>query len=425
MNGKAIKTNSWLEIPPDSDFPLQNIPFGIIKLQDGNTTVATRIGNYAVNLSALYELDYLEDLEIPPFIFENQYLNDFIALGKQVTNGVRKSIMELFEQDNPRLRDNAPDKEMILTDVSKVEKLIPVKIGDYTDFYSSKEHATNVGSMFRDPKNALLPNWLHLPVAYHGRTSSIFVSGFNFHRPKGQIVMEGEDKPLLSPSKRLDFELETAFVIGKSTEPGESVPVEKAEEYIFGMVLFNDWSARDIQKWEYVPLGPFLAKNFASTISPWVVTLEALEPFRTKAPEQNPAVLPYLEQPRDKVTFAINLEVWIQPCGKENKTEKLSSSNFNYLYWSMSQQLAHHTINGCNINIGDLMASGTISGMEQSSYGSLLELTWNGTKPLHLLSGETRKFLEDGDRVIIKGFCNNGDIRIGFGEAEATILPAI
>jgi fumarylacetoacetase len=300
---------------------------------------------------------------------------------------------------------------------------IPVRIGDYTDFYSSREHATNVGTMFRDPKNALLPNWLHLPVAYHGRASSVIVSGHNFHRPKGQMTPPGSEVPVFGPSKALDIELETAFIIGRSTELGQSVSTKDANDYIFGMVLFNDWSARDIQRWEYVPLGPFLAKNFASTISPWIVTLDALEPFRVKAPDQDPKVLPYLERKADKTGIDINLEVYLQP----DKLEplKICTSNFKYMYWSMDQQLAHHTVNGCNINVGDMMASGTISGPTPDSFGSLLEITWGGTKPITLPNGAQRKYLEDGDTVIIKGFAQKDNIRIGFGEARGKVLPAV
>jgi fumarylacetoacetase len=277
--------------------------------------------------------------------------------------------------------------------------------------------------MFRDPKNALLPNWLHLPVAYHGRSSSIMVSGQNFHRPKGQVAPPGIDIPAFSASKAMDFELEMAFIIGKQTELGQSVSTRNANEHIFGMTLFNDWSARDIQRWEYVPLGPFLAKNFASTTSPWIVSLEALEPFRTKAPSQNPEVLPYLKRADENTAIDITLEVWLQ--AENSEAVKISASNYKYLYWTMEQQLAHHTINGCNINVGDLMASGTISGPTPDSFGSMLELTWNGSKPITLPNGQERKFLQDGDTVIIKGYCKNEHGRIGFGEAKAKVLPTL
>ena len=296
------------------------------------------------------------------------------------------------------------------------------KVGDYTDFYSSLEHASNVGRMFRDPENALLPNWRHLPVAYHGRASSIVVSGTPVRRPWGQKAPDSnQGPPAFGPSQALDFELEVAFVVGKSTLPGETVAVNNAEEFIFGLLLFNDWSARDIQKWEYQPLGPFLGKSFASTVSPWVVTLDALEPFRTSGPEQDPPPLPYLQSRKDH-HYDLELEVLLQ--SKDGPPKRVCHSNFKYLYWNMCQQLAHQTVNGCNINVGDLYASGTISGTTPDSYGSLLELTWNGTKPLSMPDGTERRFLEDGDRVIFRGWGERSGIRIGFGEAEGAVLPA-
>lgn len=298
---------------------------------------------------------------------------------------------------------------------------MPVQVGDYTDFYSSIDHATNIGTMIRDPKNALMPNWKHLPVGYHGRASSICVSGHRFYRPKGQQKPADSDLPVYGPSKLLDIELETAFVIGKSTQMGDSISTDKADEYIFGMVLFNDWSARDIQTWEYVPLGPFLAKNFASTISPWIVTLEALEPFRTKGYVQDPKVLPYLQYSGDR-NLDIKLDVFLKPQnGEENK---ICSSNYKYMYWTMEQQVAHHTVNGCNLNVGDLMGSGTISGPDPSEYGSMMELTWRGTKPIKLKDGSERKFVNDGDTLILRGHCEKDGIRLGFGDCAATVLPA-
>lgn len=293
-------------------------------------------------------------------------------------------------------------------------------MGDYTDFYSSIEHATNVGKMFRDPDNALLPNWKHLPVGYHGRSSSIILSGEDIHRPKGQ-TKPPEGDPVYGPSQRMDFELEMAFIVGKSTEIGDQVPADEAMDHIFGMVLFNDWSARDIQKWEYVPLGPFLGKSFASSISPWVVTMEALEPFKVAGPKQDPPVLDYLNT-RGKQNYDLNLTVEIEPDGKEATV--VSTSNFKYMYWSMSQQLAHHTVNGCNVNVGDMMASGTISGKSPDSYGSMLELSWAGKNPVELNDGSTRKFLQDGDTVIMKGYCEKDGIRVGFGEVRSKLLPA-
>jgi fumarylacetoacetase len=398
---------SWIKVPADSDFPVYNLPLGIIKHKNGKVSAATAIGDYVLDLAALHRLGFFKGISLPENIFYKHYLNDFIALGKPVWHSLRQRIKSLLSNDNGELRDNKTALAECLFKINEVELLMPVRVGDYTDFYSSKEHATNVGSMFRDPKNALLPNWLHLPVAYHGRASSIMVSGHNFHRPKGQITPPGVDKPSFSPSKAMDFELEMAFIIGKSTELGQTIPTKEADNYIFGMTLFNDWSARDIQRWEYVPLGPFLAKNFASTTSPWIVSMEALEPFRTKAPAQDPEVLPYLKRSREDSAIDITLEVWLQA---EN-TEAI--------------KICHHTINGCNINVGDLMASGTISGPTLDSFGSMLELTWNGSKPITLPNGQERKFLQDGDTVIIKGYAQNDKGRIGFGEAKARILPSL
>lgn len=415
--------NSWVKVPVNSDFPIYNLPLGIIKHKNGKVSAATTIGDYVLDLSALHRLGFLNDISLPENIFYKRCLNDFIALGKPLWHSLRERLIQLLKHDNGELRDNKKALPECLFKMTDVELLMPVKIGDYTDFYSSKEHATNVGSMFRDPKNALLPNWLHLPVAYHGRSSSIMVSGHNFHRPKGQVAPPGTDIPSFTASKAMDFELEMAFIIGKSTELGKTISTKEADDYIFGMTLFNDWSARDIQRWEYVPLGPFLAKNFASTMSPWIVSMDALEPFRTKAPEQNPEVLPYLKHSREDSAIDITLEVWLQ--AENSEAVKICTSNYKYLYWTMDQQLAHHTVNGCNINVGDIMASGTISGPTPDSFGSMLELTWNGKNPIKLPNGEERKFLQDGDTVIIKGYCQKDNIRIGFGEARAKVLPCL
>ena len=355
-------------------------------------------------------------------MFMQDTLNDFISDGKKTWRLVRNRLAELFDETNPTLRDNKEHREVVIFKVEDIEMLLPVQIGDYTDFYSSKEHATNVGKMFRDPENALLPNWLHIPVGYHGRSSTIVPSGIPVHRPYGQTLPNGETTPVFGPSRLVDFELETAFITTDANLMGEPIPVEEAEEHIFGLVLFNDWSARDIQKWEYVPLGPFLAKNFASSISPWIVTMDALEPFRVKGPEQSPEPLPYLQQKGAKA-FDINLEVAIQP---ENEVETVvSRSNFKYMYWSMAQQLAHHTINGCRVNSGDMMGSGTISGPTEDSFGSMLELSWGGQKPLKMNGGSERKFINDNDTVIIRGFCQKDNLRIGFGEVSSKLLPAV
>lgn len=410
---------SWIEVPKNSDFPIQNIPFGVIKTNSG-TTIASRIGDTAISISALYKLGYLNDLGLTEQAINSSVLNDFIALGKKVTNAVREKISELFVDTNSILKNNDAHKKEILFSITEVKNALPVRIENYTDFYSSKEHATNVGTMFRDPKNALLPNWLHIPIGYHGRASSIVISGTPIHRPKGQTKAPDAELPSFGPSKQLDFELELAFVVGKETELGDSISIDKAEEFIFGLVLFNDWSARDIQSWEYVPLGPFLAKNFASTISPWIVTLEALEPFRVAGPTQEPKVLPYLDYKGAK-NYDINLDVIIKPKGAEETV--VSKSNFKYMYWNMAQQLTHHTVNGCNMKVGDMYASGTISGPTEDSYGSMLEITWRGTKPVKMKNGTERKFIDDGDTVIIKGYCEKDGVRIGFGESASEVLP--
>jgi fumarylacetoacetase len=417
-----INRKSWIPVPENSDFPIQNIPFGVFITKDDVITIGTRIGNCAIDMGALQQLGYFEGIDLTDDMFMQDTLNDFISDGKKTWRLVRNRLAELFDENNPKLRDNKSHKEVVIFKVEDIEMLLPVQIGDYTDFYSSKDHATNVGKMFRDPENALLPNWLHIPVGYHGRSSTIVPSGIPVHRPYGQTLPNGETSPVFGPSKLVDFELETAFITTDANLMGEPIPVEEAEEHIFGMVLFNDWSARDIQKWEYVPLGPFLAKNFASSISPWIVTMDALEPFRVKGPEQSPEPLPYLQQKGAKA-FDINLEVAIQP---ENEVETVvSRSNFKYMYWSMAQQLAHHTINGCRVNSGDMMGSGTISGPTEDSFGSMLELSWGGQKPLKMNDGSERKFINDNDTVIIRGYCQKDNLRIGFGEVSSKLLPAV
>ncbi|RTE52504.1 fumarylacetoacetase [Arenibacter aquaticus] len=420
-----IKTNhpnkkTWMPVPANSDFPIQNIPFGVFLTRDDIITIGTRIGDHAIDLGALHQLGYFKDIPLTDDIFLQDTLNDFISDGKKTWRLVRNRISEIFDINNKDLKNNEEHKNIVLFTLDEIEMQLPVQIGDYTDFYSSKEHATNVGTMFRDPENALLPNWLHLPVGYHGRSSSIVPSGTPVRRPMGQTLPKGAEQPIFGPSKLVDFELEMAFITTDANVLGEPIPVEDAEDYIFGMVLFNDWSARDIQKWEYVPLGPFLAKNFASSISPWIVTLDALEPFRVQSPEQNPEPLPYLQQSGEK-GFDIHLEASITPEGGEET--RVSKSNFKYMYWTMAQQLAHHTINGCKINSGDMMGSGTISGPTPDTYGSMLELTWRGEKPIILKDGSTRKFIEDYDTVTLTAYCQKDNVRIGFGEVKTKLLP--
>ncbi|MBS1638209.1 MAG: fumarylacetoacetase [Bacteroidetes bacterium] len=422
----SIKPNdpqlkSWIDVKTGSDFPIQNLPFGIYSDKHVKHHACSAIGEYIVDLYELAQHGYFPFLGVSPEIFQQDSLNPFIALGKAKTNAVREKLSDLLNSNNTELQSKKDLFSVFFKKQSDVTMLMPVKVGDYTDFYSSIDHATNVGTMFRDPNNALLPNWKHLPVGYHGRASSIHVSGHSFHRPKGQQKPADAELPVFGPTKLLDFELETAFIISKPTAPGESISTDKADDYIFGMLLFNDWSARDIQTWEYVPLGPFLAKNFASTVSPWIVTLEALEPFREKGYVQDPKVLPYLEYKGDK-NVNINLQVFIRT--EDGHENQICTSNYKYMYWTMEQQLAHHTVNGCNMNVGDMLASGTISGPQPHEYGSMLELTWRGTKPLKLQDGTERKFINDHDTVIIRGYCEKDGVRIGFGDCAAKVLPA-
>ncbi len=412
---------SWIDIKTDSDFSLDNIPFGIGLIPGSGKCICTRIGDTIVDLAGMASLGYFDHLGFKISDFEKPVMNDFIAKGKKTACRVRTIIQETFTTDFCSGTDISLLKQKALHNASDIPMLMPLQVGDYTDFYSSIEHATNVGIMFRDPANALLPNWRHIPVGYHGRASSIVVSGTEIHRPKGQIKPAHADAPVFSQTMQLDFELETAFVIGKENPLGDNISTAEAEDYIFGMVLFNDLSARDIQSWEYVPLGPFLSKNFASVISPWIVVMDAIEPFRCKGPEQQPEVLPYLQFEGDH-NFDINLEVALKP--EKGKEASVCKSNFKYMYWNMSQQLAHHTINGCNMRIGDLCGSGTISGSDAGSFGSMLEITWKGTKPFTMPDGSERKFINDNDTVIMRGFCEKEGLRVGFGDAVVKILPA-
>jgi len=418
-NNPALK--SWVSVPENSDFSIQNLPFGIFKTASLAPRVGVRIGDSVLDLKTLFILGYLENLPFELSDFDCEQLNSMMKKGKLEVRQLRNRISKLLEAEFTDLQKNQHHADQVLIDVNSIEMLMPVQIGDYTDFYSSKEHATNVGIMFRDPANALLPNWLWIPVGYHGRASSVILSGQNIHRPKGQIKPNDNEDPIFAPSRQLDFELEMGFITFEGKPLGESISTEEAEDHIFGLCLFNDWSARDIQKWEYVPLGPFLAKNFASSMSAWIVTLDALQPYASETPTQEPKVLSYLEF-EGKKSYDIRLQVAIQP---ENTNETVvSNSNFKYMYWNMAQQLAHHTVNGCNIRTGDLMGSGTISGLTEDSYGSMLELCWKGTKPLKMNDGSERRFILDGDTVIMRGHCEANGVRIGFGEVKAKILPA-
>lgn len=408
----------WLSIAEDSDFSIHNLPFGVFSTSDRSSRLGVAIGDQIIDLVAADQAGVFANLNIPPAVLDRPYLNNLMGLGKVVSLQIRDRLQKQLCDAESALAKSAA----VIVPQAKAKMHLPIQVGDYTDFYSSIEHATNVGKMFRDPENALLPNWKHIPVGYHGRASSIIVGGESIRRPKGQVMPKGESSPSFRPSQRLDFELEMAFIIGKESSLGTAISTGEASSYIYGMVLFNDWSARDIQKWEYVPLGPFLGKNFASSISPWVVLTEALEPFKVPGPEQEPAVLPYLTY-EGAQNYDIDLEVGIAPQGESETI--VSRSNFKYMYWNMHQQLAHHTVNGCNVRVGDMLASGTISGPTPDSYGSMLELSWSGSKPVPLNNGGTRTFIEDGDQVSMRGFATKAGKRVGFGEVSSMILPSL
>tara|TARA_B100001287_G_C22660094_1_gene519895 strand:+ start:19 stop:1284 length:1266 start_codon:yes stop_codon:yes gene_type:complete len=413
------KRNSWIEYNKDSEFPIQNIPFGVGKTIENEIHCLTIIGSTLISLTKLEELNYFNETSLKHQTFNKKNLNPFLKQPKKTWREVRDCIAKLFDTNNILLKNNARDKESVLFDSSKIEMIMPVKVGDYTDFYSSKDHASNVGKMFRDPENALLPNWLNIPVGYHGRSSSIVISGTNIKRPSGLILDKLTQQPYFSNSKLLDFELEMAFITGQGKSLGKNISTTEAEDFIFGLCLFNDWSARDIQKYEYVPLGPFLGKSFASSISPWIVTLDALSPFKTDGEKQVPEVSTYL-QFEGKKNYDIKLDVFLKT--DKNSPIKIVSSNFKYMYWNMCQQLAHHTVNGCNINAGDMMASGTISGPNKSEFGSMLELSWGGKHYIDIGNGVKRKFIEDNDTIIMKGIAQNDTYKIGFGELKNKIL---
>jgi len=416
---------SFIEVDPKSHFPIQNLPYGVFRpLMMGVPRIGVAIGDYILDLSVLDAEGYFDGTDVEgKGVFEQASLNEFMALGTKAWRDVRGRIQQLLHEDESILRDNYALRDIALIPQKNVKMLMPAQIGDYTDFYASKEHATNVGIMFRGKENALMPNWTHLPVGYHGRASSVVLSGTDVRRPQGQMKPANSNAPLFGPSCQLDLELEMGWFIGPGNERGKNIALENAEEQIFGLVLVNDWSARDIQSWEYQPLGPFLAKSFATSISPWVVPLEALEPFRVAGPEQEPEPLPYLRTNKPG-SFDIHLEVNLKGEGMKN-SKTISTSNFRYLYWSMAQQIAHHTVGGCNLRPGDLLASGTISGPKKEMRGSLLELTWRGTEPIEIENGEQRVWLEDGDQLTITGWCQGEGYRIGFGEVTGRVLPAL
>ncbi len=417
------RRTSWVEVPDGSDFPIQNLPYGVFRCGGSPPRVGVAIGTQILDLAALESAGMFRGTPVDgKRLFERSSLNGFLALGPAAWGATRRRIAELLDVRSPELQGNERLRNSALVRQRDATLMLPVEIGDYTDFYSSREHATNVGVMFRGRENALMPNWLHLPVGYHGRASSVVVSGTDVRRPRGQTMPDGAPAPVFGPTKQLDFELEVGFFTGPGNRLGEPIPLQHAHEHIFGFVLVNDWSARDIQKWEYQPLGPFLAKNFATSISPWVVTLDALQPFRVPGPvQEDPAPLPYLRE-TEPWSFDVGLEVFLKSA-RMNERVRIAKTNFSCMYWDVRQQLAHHTITGCNLRPGDLLASGTISGPEKDSRGSLLELTWRGTEPIALPGGETRSFLDDGDELVITGRAERGGLRIGFGEVTGTVLP--
>lgn len=451
---KHASPRSFIPVPADHEFPIQNLPYCAFRRRgEEHPQIGVRIGDFALDLKALEHAGHFRDTALgETHVFCKRSLNKFMALGAAAWSSARAKISRLLSADEPALRDDRALRERALAPIDDVELCMPVEIGDYTDFYSSKQHAFNVGSMFRGPDNALMPNYLWLPVGYHGRASSIVLSGTPVRRPCGQTRADDAAAPKFGPSRLLDFELEVGYFVGPGNALGEPIPLERAEEHVFGLVLVNDWSARDIQKWEYQPLGPFLAKNFATTVSPYVVPMEALAPFRCPPPPQDPPPLEYLRRrdegehrhpagphgehrhpagfaagadpPAAGWSYDIALEVLLQT-SKSDRPQRVALSNFRHLYWTIAQQVAHHTVGGCNLRPGDLLASGTISGPTPDSYGSLLELAWRGERPLKLPNGEERRFLQDGDTLILRGWCGGGGYRVGFGECTGRVLPAL
>jgi fumarylacetoacetase len=421
MNPNDPSLRSFIDVDPASDFPIQNLPYGVFSTKDGLAPrVGVAIGSYVLDLWELEQDGRLDAGELG--VFAAPMLNPFMALGPKVWSRTRARISELLRHDNPELRDNDELRQRALVPLDQVKLHLPIAVAGYTDFYSSKEHATNVGTMFRDKTNPLLPNWLHIPIGYNGRASTVVVSGTKVRRPRGQLKPPSAELPSFGPCKRLDFELEMGVVVGQPSPMGEMLTEQQAEDMIFGFTLLNDWSARDIQQWEYVPLGPFQAKAFATSISPWIVTREALEPFRVHGPAQDPTPLPYLRQAGAN-NYDLVLDVDLRT-PRMNDPVRICRTNFKYMYWSSVQQLVHHASSGCAMNVGDLLGSGTISGPDKHERGSLLEISWNGTEPIELPGDIRRTFLEDGDSLSLRGWCQGDGYRVGFGEVEGTIVPA-
>ncbi|HSH37679.1 MAG TPA: fumarylacetoacetase [Chthoniobacterales bacterium] len=414
---------SFIEVGPDSHFPIQNLPFGVFRPAQGTARVGVAIGEFVLDLAVLEECGLLQPSELQDRrVFSDGALNAFMALGRPAWRKTREVLQHLLATDTPDLRDDTALRQRAFHLQREVTMQLPARIGDYTDFYSSYHHAHNVGTMLRGPENALMPNWKYLPVGYHGRSSSIVPSGTEVRRPRGQIKPPDAAAPIFGPTRSLDYELEMAFFVGPGNQLAKPIEVDAAHEHIFGMVLMNDWSARDVQAWEYQPLGPFLAKNFCTSISPWVVTMDALEPFRRPAPPQDPEPLPYLRA-SENATYDIRLEASLRTRASD-QPHVITRTNFQHLYWSIAQQLAHHAVGGCNLQPGDLLASGTISGPTEDSRGCMLELTWRGANPLSLPNGESRKWLDDGDTLTITGWCEGDGYRVGFGEVSGRVLPA-
>lgn len=408
---------SWVEVPADSHFPIQNLPFGLAAPKGQSESVAVAIGNHALLLLPLVEAGLIDEEEFPG-------LESFLELSHDSIRALRQEVFELLKHDSPALRDNKKLRERALVPQAKANMQVPVAPTSFVDFYSGIHHASNVGRMFRPDQPPLLPNYRHVPIAYNGRASSVVASGTPITRPKGQTRAPDADAPHFGATLEMDFELELGYYISHGQDMGKRITCSAAEEHILGLLLVNDWSARDFQRWEYQPLGPFLAKSFATTVSPWVVTLDALAPFRIDGDVQEPEVLPHLRR-HGKQHFDIVLEVWLQSA-EMTRPQRIATSNTKHLYWSLAQQIAHLTSNGCPIEQADLVATGTISGQERGEAGSLLELTWRGTEPLFLEeTGEKRSFLEDGDTLTLTGYAQGDGFRVGFGDCAGTIRPAV
>ena len=408
---------SWVKVAADSDFPIQNIPFGLAAPKGRNESVVAAIGDQAVDLCVLAEAGLIDDDEFP-------ILDSFIELGEDRLRALRQVVFELLVDSNESLRDNKKVREAAFLPISKANLQVPIPPNAFVDFYSGIYHASNVGKMFRPDQLPLLPNYKWVPIGYNGRASSVYASGSKIVRPKGQTKGANDEPPVFGPTKEMDFELEMGFYVSHGQDPSKRITTTAAEEHMLGLVIVNDWSARDVQRWEYQPLGPFLAKSFGTTVSPWIVTLDALEPFRVVGLEQEPAPLPYLRA-HGKPQFDIELEVWLQS-SKMSSPQLVCRSNMKHLYWSLSQQLAHQTSNGTPVEFGDLYATGTISGPEEGTYGSMLELSWRGQQPLTLdETGEKRTFLEDGDTVTMRAYAQGDGFRVGFGDCLGTIAPAL